>query len=157
MFKEAYIGRYQDRVELQFEDEQLKKTFIISRTVRAIVGDRTAHEELKARAPYVSRVRANRQEEKKVTEGAPPSSLNAIPYVTKLPPANIPSHLLATLSISSHPTNENLKTIQRSFLPSLLSTETHGRHFKVLLWIEEHKMEYAFPTLVRCALVLKYQ
>lgn len=141
-FTEQYIGRYQDRLELQFYDEQLKKAFIISRTLRAIVGDPIAHEQLKARTPYVPRVRTRREPEAKVTEGVAPPSLNAIPYVAKLPRASIPAQLLAALSLSSHPTRETLDSIKRVYLPKILDSETHGRHFKTLLWIEEHKMEY---------------
>ncbi|KAF9440816.1 P-loop containing nucleoside triphosphate hydrolase protein, partial [Macrolepiota fuliginosa MF-IS2] len=140
-FKQKYIGRYQDRIELQFEDRQLRKAFIISRTAKAIVGDRAIHEQLKAKAPYVPRVRTTREPEVQVTEGAAAPSLNAIPYVTRLPPAVIPTHLLSALSISSQPTKENLSSIRRGFLPATLDAETHGRHFKALLWIEEHQME----------------
>ncbi|KAJ3561910.1 hypothetical protein NP233_g9904 [Leucocoprinus birnbaumii] len=140
-FAQGYIGRYQERVELQFEDEQLRKRFIIARTLRAIIGDATTHEELKARAPYTPRDRSKRQPEVNVVEGVAAPSLNAIPYVTKLPLANIPKHLLSTLSSSSHATRENLNSIQRAFLPRLLDSESHGRHFEALLWIEEHKME----------------
>lgn len=129
-------------IEFQFMDEQLKKAFVISRTVRVIVGDSTAHEQLKARAPYVPRVRTRRAPETNVVEGVAAPSLNAIPYVTRLPRAAIPPHLLATLALSSHPTRENLESIRRGFLPRVLDSETHGRHFKALLWVEEHKMEY---------------
>jgi helicase MOV-10 len=141
-FTQEHIGRYQEMIEFQFMDEQLNKAFSISRTVRAIVGDRTAHEQLKARVPYAPRVRRQREPETKVVEGVTAPSLNAIPYVTKLPRAAIPTHLLATLALSSYPTRENLESIKRGFLPKLLDSETHGRHFKALLWIEEHKMEY---------------
>ncbi|KAF5351162.1 hypothetical protein D9756_008289 [Leucocoprinus leucothites] len=140
-FTDQHIGRYQDRLEFEFEDQQLKKTFIVSRTVRAIIGDRTAHEQLKARAPYVPRIRTRREPETKVVEGVAPPSLNAIPYVTKLPRAAIPPQLLATLTLSSRPTRETLESIKRAFLPRLLDAETHGRHFKTLIWIEEHQME----------------
>ncbi|KXN81885.1 Putative helicase mov-10-B.1 [Leucoagaricus sp. SymC.cos] len=140
-FIQGYIGRYQDRIELQFEDEQLRKSFIISRTARAIVGDRAAHEELKPRAPYVPRVRLNRQPETHVVEGVAAPSLNAIPYVTRLPLATIPKHLLSTLALSSYPTKDNLNSIKRGFLPQTFDSTTHGRHFEALLWIEEHKME----------------
>ncbi|KAJ3568894.1 hypothetical protein NP233_g5410 [Leucocoprinus birnbaumii] len=136
-----YIGRYQDRLEFQFEDQQLRKAFIISRTVRAIIGDRTVHEQLKARAPYVPRIRTRREPETKVIEGIAPPSLNAIPYVVKLPRAMIPSQLLSTLTLSSQPSHETIESIKRGFLPRLLDSDTHGRHFKNLLWIEEHKME----------------
>ena len=56
-FKQEFIGRYQDRLEVQFEDVALKKQFMISRMVEAIVGDPSVHNILRPRAPYVPRVR----------------------------------------------------------------------------------------------------
>lgn len=141
-FSQEFIGRYQDRIEIHFKDQQLNKEFIISRTARAIVGDRNAHEELKARVPYVPRVRnKNREPETKIVEGEAAPSLNAIPYVTKLPKASIPAHLLSTLNASSRSSKENVDSIQKGFLPKVLSSETHGRHFKNLIWVEEQQME----------------
>jgi len=141
-FTQQYIGRYQDRLELQFYDEHLKKGFIITRTLRAVVGDPVAHEQLKARILYIPWVRTRREPEIKVTEGIAPPSLNAIPYVTKLPRASIPAQLLTTLNLSSQPTQETLNSVKRGYLPNALNSETHSKHFKTLIWIEEHKMEY---------------
>jgi helicase MOV-10 len=141
-FSQEFIGRYKDHIELRFKDQQLKKEFIISRTARAIVGDRNAHEQLKARVPYVPRVRnRNREPETRIVEGEAPPSLNAIPYATRLPKAAIPAHLLSTLNASSRGTKENVDSIQNGFLPKILNSETHGRHFKNLIWVEEQQME----------------
>lgn len=108
----------------------------------AIVGDRNAHEELKARAPYVPRVRnKNREPETKIVEGEAPPSLNAIPYATRLPKAQIPNHLLSTLNVSSRSSRENVESIKNGFLPRIFSSESYGRHFKNLVWVEEHQME----------------
>ncbi|KAF9440813.1 hypothetical protein P691DRAFT_686384, partial [Macrolepiota fuliginosa MF-IS2] len=96
---------------------------------------------MKPRIPYVPRVRAPREPETKVVEGTAPPSLNAIPYVSKLPKADIPKHLLSTLTVSSAPSKENIQSIERAFLPKVLDADSHGRHLKVLLWIEEYKME----------------
>jgi len=57
-FKQEFIGRYQDRLEVQFKDIALKKQFIIPRMVEAIVGDPSVDNILRPRAPYVPRVRA---------------------------------------------------------------------------------------------------
>lgn len=144
-FKQEYIGRYQDRIEVQFEDSTLKKRFLITRTAQVIVGDPSMHDQLKPRMPYVPRVRAPREPETRVVEGVAPSSQSAIPYVSKLPKADIPKRLFSALTTSSTPSKENIGSIQRAFLPGALDAESHGRHFKVLLWIEEHKMEYVLP------------
>jgi len=142
-FKQEFIGRYQDRLEVQFEDVALKKQFIISRMVEAIAGDPSVHNILRPRAPYVPRVRAPREPELKVIEGVKPPAQKAIPYVSKLPKALIPRHLVSALTTSSAASRENIQAIERAFLPKLLDAESHGRFFKILLWIEEFKMECA--------------
>lgn len=141
---QQYIGRYQDRLEVQFEDHRLKMHFGISKTVQAIVGDPSMHDQLKPWAPYIPRVRAPREPETRVVEGVPPPSLNTITYVSKLPKADIPRHLLSALTVSSTPSRKNIDSIQHAFLPRVLDADSHGRHFKTLLWIEEHKMGYVF-------------
>ncbi|KAF8805634.1 hypothetical protein BYT27DRAFT_7296293 [Phlegmacium glaucopus] len=54
-FKQAHIGRYQDRLKVIFEDMQLKKRFIITRALKAIRGNKAEHKELRPKAPYVPR------------------------------------------------------------------------------------------------------
>ncbi|KAF9444106.1 hypothetical protein P691DRAFT_838726 [Macrolepiota fuliginosa MF-IS2] len=147
-FKQEYIGRYQDRLEVQFEDAALKKRFLISRMAQAIVGDPSMHDQMKPRTPYVPRVRAPREPETKVVEGTAPPSLNAIPYVSRLPKADIPKHLLSALTVFSTPSKENIQSIVRAFLPKVLDADSHGRHLKILLWIEEYKVEYGFLSFI---------
>lgn len=92
--------------------------------------------------PYIPRIRAPREPEIQVIEGVPPPSLSAITYVSTLPKADIPGHLLSALAVSSGPSTseENIQSVQRAFLPKIFDAESHGRHFKTLLWIEEYKM-----------------
>ncbi|KAF9441768.1 RNA helicase [Macrolepiota fuliginosa MF-IS2] len=139
-FQQEFVGRYQERIEVQFEDPVLEKQFGISRIARAIVGDPLMHDQLRPRAPYIPRVRAPREAETHVVKGIPPPSLNAIPYVSGLPIADIPQHLLSALAASSNVTRQNIESIRHAFLPTVLDVESHGRHFKTLLWIEEYKM-----------------
>jgi len=139
-FQQPHIGRYEDRLELLFEDTQLKKQFIISRTLKAIVGNKTDHEALKPKSPYIPRPRTTRQPEKKIVEGVAPPALDAIPYVGRLPRAEIPKPLLSVLS-GSETVAQQIAHIRRVFIPQILNSDTYGRHFKHLLWIEEFKME----------------
>jgi helicase MOV-10 len=139
-FRQPHIGRYQDRAEFLFEDLQLNKRFLISRTLRAIVGSKADHQLLQPKAPYVPRERLTRQPEVTVVEGVDPPSLKAVPYVFKLPTADIPKPLLSTLS-SSGTFSEGIKRVKHVFLPSTLNSDTYARHFKHLLWIEEFQME----------------
>jgi len=152
-FQQSYIGRYEDRAEFLFEDLQLKKRFLISRTLRAIVGNKADHQLLRPKAPYVPRERVARQPEVTVVEGVDPPSLKVIPYVFKLPKANIPKSLLSTLS-SCGSFSEGIKRVKNVFLPSSLDSDTYARHFKHLLWVEEFQMECVSLTYSKAALLI---
>lgn len=141
MFRQSRIGRYEERVEFIFQDTQLQKRFIISRTLKAIVGNKADHEALRPVIPYVARKRGNRQREDKVVEGVAPPSLKAIPYVGKLPMAPVPLPLMNLLRGPGR-VEEKIDDVKTMFIPRQLNVETYGRHFKHLLWIEEIKMEY---------------
>ncbi|KAK2465577.1 hypothetical protein APHAL10511_002469 [Amanita phalloides] len=138
-FRQKHIGRYQDRVEMLFEDVQLNKRFIISKPLYAIVGSKADHETLKPMTPYTVRPRTTREPELKVVEGVPPPSTRAVPYIGKLPLALIPSHLLAALS--SGTTGDIIRRVRRTYLAREFNSETYARFFKYLLWIEEYRSE----------------
>jgi hypothetical protein len=144
-FRQSHVGRYEDRAEFLFDDIQLQKKFLISRTLRAIIGSKADHQLLRPSAPYVRRERVARQPEVTVVEGVKPASLKAIPYAFKLPIATIPKPLLSTLS-STRSSSEGVTRIKNVFLPSSLNSDTYARHFKHLLWIEEYQMECASFT-----------
>jgi len=111
--------------------------------VEAITGDPSVHNIPRPRAPYVPRVRVPWEPELKVIEGVKPHAQKFIPYVLKLLKALIPRILASTLTTSSAASRENIQAIERAFLLKLLDAELHGRFFKILLWIEEFKMECA--------------
>lgn len=140
IFKQPYIGRYEDRLELVFQDTQLKKRFIITRTLNVIVGDKILHEQLKPKIPYKPRTRAAVKEIGQVVEGVKPNALKTIPYVAVLPQAKIPAPLQDLLR-GSESVGRVTKQIKKIFLPEVLTSTTYGRFFKHLLWIEELKME----------------
>ncbi|KII91294.1 hypothetical protein PLICRDRAFT_105552 [Plicaturopsis crispa FD-325 SS-3] len=138
-FNQVNIGRYDDRLEIVFEDLQLKQKFIIVRPLVAIVGSKADHELLRPKAPYVPRARVARADETDVIPGEAPPALRAIPYVGKLPLANIPPNFAVALDTGS--LKEQIERVRASFLPAVLQSATHGRHFKYLLWAEEHRMK----------------
>jgi helicase MOV-10 len=148
-FRQSDVGRYEDRVELLFKDLQLNKHFLISRTLRAIVGNKADHQLLQPKAPYVPRERLARQPEVTVVEGVAPPSLKGVPYVFKLPKALIPKSLLSALG-TTRSSSEGVKRMKDVFLPSTLNGETYARHFKHLLWIEEFQMECVLLILIQC-------
>ncbi|RXW22216.1 hypothetical protein EST38_g3643 [Candolleomyces aberdarensis] len=139
-FEQKYIGRYEDRLELVFEDTQLKKRFVISRLLRAIVGNQAEHEALRPIAPYVPRKRTTRTPESQVVPGVPPPSSTAVPYVSKLPFADIPVNLYNLLT-DSRSQMKKLADIKKLYLPGLFLSQTYARQFENLLWIEEHQTE----------------
>ncbi|KAK1226913.1 hypothetical protein PQX77_010082 [Marasmius sp. AFHP31] len=134
-----YYGRTEDRLDLTFHDLQLRTRFIISRTLRVHVGSQSDQNDLKPKTPYKPRKRSARQPEVEVVPGEPAPSLQAIPYVGKLPQAPIPSHVARTLSSGS--TKEIIERMQKVYLPRVLDSAGYGKHFKHLLWAEEHQME----------------
>ncbi|CAK5278901.1 unnamed protein product, partial [Mycena citricolor] len=136
---QSHNGRAQDRLELEFEDRQLGRRFVIMRTLAVIVGDRDDHENLRPSAPYVPRKRTARQPETNVVEGVAPPSLRVIRYVVVLPESPIPKALSAALATGTASSIvQNMRTV---FLPPVLNSDAYPRHFKHLIWIEEHQME----------------
>jgi len=148
--KQTNIGRYEERVEFIFEDTQLKK-FIIIRTLKVVVGNQAEHQALMPSAPYVPRVRITRQPMREIIEGIKPPALHAIPYIGGLPKAEIPARLVSTLS-GSQATANTVAQVRNIFLPASLDTDTYGRYFKHLLWVEEYKMECVSKLL--CIILL---
>lgn len=139
-FSEIDHGRYEDRLEILFEDSSLGyQRFVIVRPLKAIVGNKADYELLKAYAPFVPRKRIVREPETQVLEGVLPPTLKAIPYVVALCRADIPKPL--AVSLSTGPMQEVVSRIRRVFLPRIWDSNTYGRHFKNLLWVEEYRME----------------
>lgn len=141
-FQRSFVGRYEDRLELTFEDAQLRKRFVITRTVKVIVGDKAAYEQLKPSAPYKPRPRTSRKmiNENDVIPGEKPPAMGVIPYVGRLPEAKIPQPL-KTLLESSESVGKIVKQIKKIYIPQVVDSGNYGRFFKYLLWIEEAKME----------------
>ncbi|GLB39145.1 putative helicase [Lyophyllum shimeji] len=138
-FRQGYIGRCQDRLEFLFEDKQLRTRFVIARQLEGIVGNKADHDRLRPTTPYVPRAKSARQPEIKVVEGVRPPSMKAVPYVVPLPRALIPATLATTLSTGT--LANKITRIRNVFLPREFNTAGYDRHFKHLLWIEEHQME----------------
>ncbi|KAH6905317.1 RNA helicase [Coprinopsis sp. MPI-PUGE-AT-0042] len=139
-FRNNFIGRYEDRLELVFEDTQLKKRFMISRPLQIVVGNQAEHEALRPKIPYTPRPRTAREPIKKTVKGVRPRAADAIRYVTDLPHAYIPARLLAVLN-GSESIKKQVAHIRRVHLPAEVSSSTYARHIKTLLWVEEHKAD----------------
>jgi helicase MOV-10 len=130
---------------LVFEDAQVNKRFVITRGLSAIIGNKEEYERLKPTAPYIPRPRTLREPEKSVVEGERPPAMGAVPYVVPLPKADIPARLAAALGTGS--VKQILKDVKSIFLPKEFNSETYGRHFKYLAWIEEFRAECVLSRL----------
>ncbi len=140
VFKQTLRGSYTARLELWFQDTSLGQKFAIVRTASAIVGEKGDYERLRPTAPYVPKKRTTREPETAIIEGEPPAPLRYIRYVVNLPHSPIPGHLATALSQGS--TAGIISHFKKSLLPRVLDSTSYGRHFKYLLWAEEHRSEY---------------
>ncbi len=135
-------GRFEDRVELIFEDLVLKQRFAITRPVQATVGVKEDHEVLRAKAPYVRPKRRPEEPMKEIISGIPPPALAAIKWKVKLPSYPAPRTLLdITYGIGSP--KEIVTRVRNTLFPDKFESDTYGRTFQVLLWVEEERARYA--------------
>ncbi|CAL1708616.1 unnamed protein product [Somion occarium] len=140
-FRQSNLGRYEDRLEIVFEDLSLKKRFVIVRALQAIVGSKEDHEQFKPRAPYQPRKRTTRDPETSIIAGPPPAATRAMKWVTKLPWADIPKNL-SNILVGGEPVPEVAGTLKSTVLPLHLNPSTYARHYQVLLWTEEFRMQH---------------
>lgn len=139
IFRQEHRGRFQDRLEVTFKILSTERTFLISRSLRAVVGNAADHELLRPAAPYVRRGRAPWKHGEVVGEGDRPPALDAVQWAKPLPPSLIPSNLADILSDGN--IRDVLNQVRAKFLPEFLNA-THGQWFRVLLWVEESRMVY---------------
>ncbi|KAI0360350.1 P-loop containing nucleoside triphosphate hydrolase protein [Trametes cingulata] len=137
-FCQQHRGRYDGHLEVTFRETSTQRTFIIIRPLRAVVGDATNHQLLRPVAPYVRRGRAPWQQNGTIVDGERPPALDAVRWVTKLPSSPIPSGLNAIMV--SGTTRNTLDQVRARYLPGTLGNDSHGQHFRVLLWLEEFRM-----------------
>lgn len=135
-------GRFEDRVELIFEDPILKQRFAITRPVRATVGVKEDYEALRATAPYVRPKRQPEEPMKEIISGIPPPALAAIKWKVKLPLYPGPRDLLDVAYGIGSPKELSIR-VRNAFLPERFDSDTYARTFHVLLWVEEERARYA--------------
>ncbi|PPQ72286.1 hypothetical protein CVT24_004675 [Panaeolus cyanescens] len=141
-FQQRFVGRYQDRIEMIFEDATFNKRFVITKPLRAIVGDQDLHTELAPKQAYKPRQAVLRPPVRDVIPGIKPPAQTSIKYVAPLPKAEIPQYLKNILDGPEKSSAKIADRIRKIVLPDRLGVDSYGRFFKLLLWIEEFKMEY---------------
>jgi helicase MOV-10 len=139
-------GRSNDRIQIVFVDTALQTQFVITRPLAAVVGNKADLDLTKPSAPYKPRTRTKQEPEKEIAHGIKPPQIAGIKWVVNLPQAFIPPRLEAVLG------NQNrvvvVQDLKVTWLPETLNSETYGRHFTVLLHVEEAQMKYYFPLLI---------
>ena len=139
MFKQTLRGRYEDRLEITFENTDLGQCFVFVRALKVVIGNKADYEILKPSTPYVPRKTKERVPETKVLPGDPPPAINAIKWAVMLPKAPIPASILSVLSTGS--VSDTIKQLKRTVLPDVLNVDSYSVHFKSLVWVEENRME----------------
>lgn len=138
--KSPFIGRYEDRLELTFENVLQRKQFLVRTDLRGVVGDRAIHEALAPTAPYQPPPQYGRRMKAiEIIQGPPSPETNPSPGFRKLPKAVIPPVLAALLSTGS--VEDTAKFLEPVWVPSEFKTTTYAQRFRALLWAEEYKAE----------------
>ncbi|KAH9849037.1 P-loop containing nucleoside triphosphate hydrolase protein [Lenzites betulinus] len=136
-FRQQYRGRSEGRLEITFRLASTQRTFIITRLLRAVVGNADDQEVLRPSAPYVRRGRVPWNDGGVVVEGERPPALDAVKWARKLPEFPVPPALAALLVEGSM--RDTINGVRARFLPQFTETK-HGKWFQVLLWLEEIRM-----------------
>lgn len=136
LFKRKVRGRYEEQLVITCQGAN-KNPFVITRRLRAVVGDAAEHEALKPVTPYVRRPRAPWRSDLPVVSGERPPSLVAAQWVKRLPRAKIPLKL--ALALKSGKLDEVAAVIAERYFSGVLTMASHQIDFARLLWIEEDR------------------
>ncbi|KZV99658.1 P-loop containing nucleoside triphosphate hydrolase protein [Exidia glandulosa HHB12029] len=141
------VGRFEDRLELTFQDVHLHQRFAIVRPVSCIVGNREDHDAIKPVAPYVPRVRSAVIPEHtlEIDEAPKPPALAAVRWVVRLPAYDIPPALEEVIATSGRGW-DLIRRLKTDFLPSRLRTDSYTRFFQTLLHVEEAQLKIDIET-----------
>lgn len=135
-------GILEERIDLRLGIESPTREFIISRTLRANVGDPELYAEFKPKTPYAPKVihrpiAETEPKEVDVVDGPKPPDMVAAQWARKLPRYDIPSEVAkANVDDPSLPFGERRKRA-KTLMPDAFSVATHGKFFHRLLHFEE--------------------
>lgn len=135
-------GRFEDRLEMYFLDVVLNQRFAITRSVRAIVGDQDDYDLLRATAPYVRPERRQEQEITRFLSGVQPPALARITWKVTLEKYEVPLEL-KEVAFGKGNISDLTSRVRNAWLPKTFGSQTYGRFFSVLLWIEEERARFA--------------
>jgi helicase MOV-10 len=127
-----------ERIDFSLWSPITHRTFIISRTLRAIVGDPSVFEEFAPHAAYRPRVRRVYEPEPDnadIVEGPKPVQTTSTQWVKRLPVFAIPASVARACADDA--SLEARKTRARALMPKVFTPETHAAYFSKLLHFEE--------------------
>jgi helicase MOV-10 len=133
-----HLGRFEDRIELVFEDDELNERFVIARMIRVVVGNRKELEALAPISPYVRPRRKRHEGVEDFIEGVKVPFVSDIQWAVKLPQYKVPAAVRDALAVGD--LDHQLSKIKQMILPREVTSETYRKHWSSLLHIEEMQM-----------------
>lgn len=131
-------GRFEGYLAIVFQN-QSQTRFVIVRELRATIGEAADHQALKADVPYVRPKRVRWRGGQQYFPGRRPPAMDAVPWIKRLRPYRIPEVVASVLR--ENVPSDAVAQLRAGIWPKTFSAATHGRVFKLLLWIEEYRME----------------
>ena len=147
VFHPGYAGQFEDTLELVFWHLDLHHTFVITRRVKATIGDRDDHEEIKPQAPYTGPrqvPRFNYDRVRVVLSLRPPTWTETV-WTERLPEYKVPEKVVEAAFGPPAPGKQKNPNAARAnvqrLMPAALNLDTYAIWWQVLLWVEEEQVK----------------
>ena len=146
LFHPSYVGHYEDTLELVFWHHDLKRRFLITRQVKAVVGDRTDHEQIRPSAPYTGPRRVPRFniEQARIVESNRPPTWTPTVWKERLPEYKVPQRIIDAAfgpEILGRRNANAARANVKGLMPAVLSADTYATWWQVLLYVEEEQLK----------------
>ncbi|KAJ6608222.1 P-loop containing nucleoside triphosphate hydrolase protein [Mycena sp. CBHHK59/15] len=141
-FFPSFDGEYEDVLELLFLDVGTKRRFLITRKIRAVVGSQEDYDQLKPKSAYSRRKPAPFQFNGPIIRSLRPPTWGPIQWVGRLQEYKPPDDLIrVAFGSQAGPNSRAIMAGVRQFLPPSFTPNTYGKHFQVMLYIEDEQMK----------------
>ncbi|KAF6753774.1 RNA helicase [Ephemerocybe angulata] len=145
VFHPSFAGQYEDTLEIIFwKHEDLDGTFLITRRVKATVGDRADHEQIRASAPYTGprHVPKFNAEGVKVVQSLRPPTWTETVWTERLPEFKVPERIVEAAFAPNLERRQNVaKANVQRLMPAVFNLDTYATWWQVLLWVEEEQVK----------------